>query len=132
MQDMRNLNLFSKVTRVPTRHCFFYNEAVVFLVPKSKLSLALGKSAENVKKLSSVLRKRVKIVAHPRGIEDLEGFIKTIVTPVEFKEIEVKDDEVVLTAGSQSKAALLGRNKRRLVEMQNIVRDYFGKDFRIV
>ena len=39
---------------------------------------------------------------------------------------------LILTAGSQSKAALIGRNKRRLLELQRIAKDYFGKEFRIV
>ena len=46
--------------------------------------------------------------------------------------INISDNEIVLTAGSQSKAALIGRNKRRLLEMQKIISDYFAKDFRIV
>ena len=53
-------------------------------------------------------------------------------SPFTFKEVETKDDEVVLTPGSQSKAALIGRNKRRLLEMQKIIQDFFKRDFRIV
>ena len=132
MEDLRHLNLFAKITKILTRHCFYYNEGIVFLVPKSKLSKALGEGAQNLKRLSQILRKRVKIVAQPQGIEDVERFIKIIVGPVEFKEVEVKEDEIILTAGMQNKAALLGRNKRRLIEMKGIIKDYFGKEFRIV
>ena len=40
--------------------------------------------------------------------------------------------EIVITAGgTQNKAALLGRNKQRLLEMQNIVKGFFGKDYRV-
>lgn len=132
MQDMRYLNLFSRITKINTRFCFKYNETIFFCVPKKLLSRAIGENAHNVKKINEVLKKRIRIIACPEGIEDIKKFIQSIVSPVEFKEIEVKDNEVVLTAGPQSKAALLGRNKRRLIEMQEIVRDYFGKEFRIV
>lgn len=132
MQDLRYLNLFSKVTRIQTRHCFEYNGVIVFCVPRPLLSRAIGKGADNIRELNRIMRKRVRIVPLPRGIEDVKTFIENIVKPVTFNDLEVGEDEIVLTAGSQSKAALLGRNKRRLLEMQEIVRDFFKKEFRIV
>jgi len=51
---------------------------------------------------------------------------------VKFNDLEVTDNEIILTAGSHSKAALIGRNKRRMIEMQGIVKDFFSKEFRIV
>lgn len=132
MQDIRYLNLFSKVTRINTRFCFKYNEAIFFCVPKHLLSKAIGEKAINIKRINEVLKKRIRIIACPEGIESIKSFIESIVSPVTFKEIEVRGDEVILTAGGQSKAALLGRNKRRLLEMQKIVADYFQKEFRIV
>lgn len=132
MQDMRYLNLFGKVTRVNTRFCFKYNENIVFCVPRGFISKAVGEGGKNIRRISEILRKRIKVVPKPRGIQDAKPFIEAIVKPVTFKDLEVKDDEIILTAGNQSKAALIGRNKRRLLEMQNIVRDFFGKGFRIV
>ena len=132
MEDLRRLNLFVKVTRVPTRYCFNYNNAVIFCVPKNKVSQSIGRNAENIRKIGGIIKRRVKIVAKPEGIEDAKRFIERIVSPVEFKGLEVKDNEMILTAGQQSKAALLGRNKRRLLEMQSIVKDFFGKEFRII
>lgn len=131
MQDIRYLNLFSKVTRINTRFCFKYNETIFFCVPKSLISKAIGEKAKNIKRINEVLRKRIKIIACPEGIQDIKSFIESIVSPVTFKELEVKDDLVILTAGGQSKAALLGRNKRRLIEMQKIISDYFQKEFKI-
>ncbi|MBT3405100.1 hypothetical protein HN832_04215 [archaeon] len=131
MQDLRQLNLFEKVTRVRTRFCFPYNNQVLFCVPRQFVKMAVGRDAQNVKRISQVLKKRIKIIPQPEGIADLKKFVAAIVKPIEFKEIEVKGDEIILTAGSQSKAALIGRNKRRLLEMQKIIKDFFGKEFRI-
>ncbi len=132
MQDMRHLNLFAQVTRINTRFCFPYNEAIMFCVPKPMIFKAVGKGAGNIKKLNEILGKRIKIIASPRGIEDAKSFIEEIVKPVTFNNLEINDKEIILTAGSQSKAALIGRNKRRLLEMQEIVHDFFGKEFRII
>jgi len=132
MQDMRYLNLFGQITKVRTRFCFKYNEAIVFCVPRIFLSQSIGEGGRNIKQLSEILRKRIKVIPMSKGIQDAKIFIQSIVSPVKFKDLEVKDNEVILTAGSQSKAALIGRNKRRLLEMQKIVKAYFGKEFRIV
>ena len=132
MKDMRQLNLFSKVTRISTHHIFNYNENIIFCVPKAKLQRAVGPGAANIRRISETLKKRVKILAVPRGVEDAKTFIEKIVAPVTFKELQVTDSEIILTAGPQSKAALLGRNKRRLIEMQEIVKQFFKREYRVI
>lgn len=132
MQDIRHLNLFEKITRIQTRFSFKYNDTLIFGVPKPFLLQAIGRDSENLRKIHGILKTRVKVVPLPKGIEDLKIFVERIVAPVKFKEIEVIGDDIVLTAGSESKAALIGRNKRRLLEMQKIIADYFSKGFRII
>lgn len=132
MKDMRQLNLFSKVTRISTHYIFNYNEHIIFCVPKSKLREAIGPEASNIRRISETLKKRIKILPIPRGIEDAKTFIEKIVAPLTFKDLEITDSEIILTAGPQSKAALLGRNKRRLLEMQEIVKGFFKREYRVV
>ena len=131
MQDLRYLNLFTQITQVRTSFCFKYNNVIFFCVPKNLVSKAVGKEAKNIRKIGMLLRKRVKVIFYPEGISDLKKFIEKIVSPVTFSELEVKHDQVILTAGKQSKAALIGRNRRRSLEMEKIIADYFGKEFRI-
>ena len=130
MQEMRYLNLFERIMKVRTRFCFKYNEMIVFCVPKPLLSRAIGEGGKNIRKMRDVLNKRIKIIAAPQGIQDAENFISAIVNPVTFKGIEINDGWIVVSGGS-NKAALIGRNKRRLHEMQKIVKSFFGREFRI-
>ena len=132
MQDMRYLNLFGRVTKISTRYVIKYNEKIIFCVPKSLISKAIGPEARNIKRIGEILGRRIKVIPTPTGIQHVREFIQAIVNPVEFKDLEIKEDEIILTAGSRSKAALLGRNKRRLHEMQKIIKDFFGKEFRII
>lgn len=132
MQGIRHLNLFNRITRVPTRYYFHYNNQLVFCVPDKLVSRAVGENGENVKKISSVLRKRIKIIPSPKGIGDVKNFIKKIVEPIEFKDVEVQGDDVVISANRQGKASLIGRDKRRLIELQKIINNFFGKNLRIV
>lgn len=124
--------MFQRITKIRTRFCFSYNNVLIFCVPRIMVTRAIGKDAQNVRQINRIVKKRIKVIAQPEGISDLEKFVSAIVSPIEFKSIEVKGGEVVLTAGPESKAALIGRDKRRLLEMQRIIKDFFGKDFRII
>ncbi len=126
MQFIRYANIFGKTTRIRCNHCFEYNNSIVFAVPKRFVMKAIGKGNANLEKLSRIIGKRIKIVAEPRGKEDIESFVSTITRPVKFKAIEIKGEDAVISAGSQNKASLIGRNRARLNEMSNILDQYFG------
>jgi len=118
--------MFSRVTRIRTNHCFEYNNAIVFAVPRRLVSRAIGPSNQNLRRLSEIFRKKVKIVAIPHGRADIENFVSIITYPVRFKAIEIKENDAVISATNQNKACLIGREKRRLNEMQNVLGQYFG------
>ncbi len=132
MQTMRYINLLDRAARVKTNKCFIYNNTIYFAVPRNMVSKAIGPAALHVKKIQENLGKRVRIISEPEGIEDAERFVREIVEPVRFKSLEVKEGIFVLTAGVQSKAALIGRNKRRLEELRVVLLDNFGLDLKIV
>ncbi|MBI1973010.1 hypothetical protein HYS50_03320 [Candidatus Woesearchaeota archaeon] len=130
MQDIRYLNLFEKIMKVRTRFCFRYNDSLIFSVPRELVAKSIGENGRNIRQMSEILGKRIRVVAAPNGVQDASMFIKSIISPLTIKGLEIKDNEIVVNGGS-NKAALIGRNKRRLLEMQKIIRDFFGKDFRI-
>ncbi|VVB83392.1 Uncharacterised protein [uncultured archaeon] len=133
MQDIMHLNLFSQITRINTRFCMKYNGAIIFCVPKNLLAKAVGEQGRNLRRLSETLGKKIRIIPMPRGLHDARGFIQTIVKPITFKDLEIKGNEIIITAGNiQSKAALIGRDKRRLIELEKIVESFFGKELKVI
>lgn len=126
MRFIRYANLFNKYTRIRTNHCFEYNNTIIFVVPRGLVLKALGPNNINIERLSQVIAKRIKVIATPNGKEDLRSFVSNITRPVRFKSIEIKDDEAIINAGTQSKASLIGKEKVRLQEMENILGQYFG------
>jgi len=132
MQDMRYLNLFRRITGISTRYVIKYNEMILFCVPKSLISKAIGERGRNIKRISEILGRRIKVIPIPGGIQHIKPFIEAIVSPVTFKDLEIKENEIILTAGRQSKAALIGRDRRRVHEMQKIIKDFFSKEFRVI
>ena len=127
MQLMRYINLFARTTRVPTTKCFVYNNQIFFVVPRAKVSVAIGKGAVNVKKLSAILRRKIKVVAMPSvdSSDGIERFVEDVVAPVEFNKIEVKNGGVVINAGRYSKAALIGRGRIREKELGEVLSNFF-------
>jgi len=132
MQTMRYINLLDRASRVKTTKCFVYNNTVIFAVPREMLSRAIGPHAENIRTMQMQIGKKIKVIEEPNGVEHAQKFVEGIVSPVNFKSLEVKDGIMTITAGSQSKAALLGRNKRRFDELKQIVSDTYALDLRIV
>jgi transcription termination/antitermination protein NusA len=132
MQIMRYINLLNRITRVRTSKCFVYNNVIIFAVPARMLSKTIGPKGKNVREMQEQLGKKVRIIEEAHGIDSAEKFVKDIVEPVVFVSLEVKENEIILTAGARNKAALLGRHKRRLLELSKILEDNFGKELRIV
>lgn len=124
MRLMRYINLFEKIAKVSTTNCFVYNNVIIFAVPEKLVSRAVGPGGANARKLGATLRKRIKVIAKNDG--DMEKFIADVVSPVEFNKIEIKDGQVVVSAGRQNKAALIGRGRIREKELGEILRNFFG------
>ena len=132
MQTMRYINLLDRASNVKTTKCFVYNNMIIFAVPRIMVSRALGQNAVNVRKLQDQLGKRVRIVAEPSSMEDAERFVLDIVEPVKFKSLIFKEGVFVISATTASKASLIGRNKRRLDELNQIIKDNLGYEVKII
>ncbi|MGC9309882.1 MAG: hypothetical protein ACP5D2_04290 [Candidatus Nanoarchaeia archaeon] len=133
MKFMRYINLFARIAKVATTNCFVYNNAILFAVPKGMVSQAVGKKGENVKKLASILSKRVRVIPSPSGEEDMERFVRDVVSPATFNKISCDNGLVSISAGRESKAALIGRGRKRERELEKILQKLFNiKKVRIV
>ncbi|MDO8563904.1 MAG: hypothetical protein Q7R87_02760 [Nanoarchaeota archaeon] len=132
MQTMRYINLLDRTSGVKTTKCFVYNNSIIFAVPKALLARAIGQQAYNIRNIQEQIGKKIRVIEEANGVSDMKKFIEDVVAPISFKGVEVKDRTIILTAGSQSKAALIGRNRRRLDELQQIVKDTYNLDLRIV
>src|SRR3989344_884778 len=129
MQTMRYINLLDKASKVKTKQCFIYNNTIFFAVPEELISRAIGPAALHVRIMQEHLGKKIRIIREPRELRDINRFINDLIGPGRFKSLEVKDNCVIVTAGSnQNKAILIGRNKKRLFELQKIIQDVYLMD----
>ncbi|MFB6246617.1 MAG: hypothetical protein ABEI74_03440 [Candidatus Pacearchaeota archaeon] len=131
MQDLRYINLFSKITKVNTKDFFEYNGTLFFCVPKNLVSKALGENTQNLKKIREVLGKKAKILPKPEGNKDIKNFIQKVIEPVNVRSIEVDEEEITANATKPNKASLIGRDRKKLREMNKITQSFFGKQFNV-
>lgn len=130
MRGMRQLNLFERITGIRTKNCFNYNRTLIFAIPQSTISRAIGPNAINIKKLSSILGQKIRIIALPKN--NIEKFILDLISPVRVDSIQEFSNCIEISATTQNKATLIGRNKVRLEELEKIIKDVLGKELKIV
>lgn len=126
VKSIQYMNLFEKLTSVKARYCFNYNSTIMFVVPKFLVNRALGEKAKNIAKLEQNMHKKVRIIAQPTSINDIDKFIKAIIFPHEFKKVVIENNEAYIFSMPRTKAAIIGRNKTRLEELSNILDQFFG------
>ena len=128
-QTIQCLTIFARVAGVRTKDCFTYNRTMIFVVNRNMLPRAVGEKGKNVRKMSALLRTKVRVISS----SDLENFVKDVIQPIKFKKFIVADHQATIFAGQQAKASLIGRNKVRLNELSEILKRYFNvKTVRIV
>ncbi len=126
VRSIQYMNLFERITHVKSKYCFDYDSTIIFVVPKFLMSRALGERARNITRLEENLHRKVRIIANPSGITDLERFVKAIIFPHEFKKIVVENNEIYIFSAPRTKAAIIGRNKARLAGLADILDKFFG------
>lgn len=133
MQFIQYMNFFEKIIGLRTKHCFCFNGIIFFVVKPSLVGKAIGKNAQNIKRLSSSFRRKVRIIAAPFSQQDAEKFVSNLIYPIQIKSFSIDKEEGCIVAPRQSRAMIIGRNKTKLAELESILKDYFGiKKLRVI
>jgi len=133
MQTMRYINILDRASKVKTSKCFIYNNTIIFAVPGSMMSRAIGPGASNIKDIQNQLGKKVRIIREASGVEDAGRFVSDVVDPIRFKSLDIQEGTLIISSGNiHSKASLMGRNKTRMDELATIVKDTFNLELKIM
>lgn len=123
------MNLFNKITRLTPKDCFISEGNMVFIVKEGDIGQAIGKKGINVKKLSAMIKKPIKILEYS---SDVCKFVANIILPIKAKEITQEGNKItIITKNSYEKGQIFGRDRSNLKNMQNIVSKFF-KEIEIV
>ena len=133
MKTMRYINLLDKISHVKTSKCFIHNNSIFFVVNRHDVSKAIGPGAVNVRKIQEKTDRKIKIIEEIDSIKYIKNFIEDIISPVRIKSVDIKENLIVITAGSnQNKAAIIGRDRRREEELNKAIHDYFNMNIKII
>lgn len=122
------MNLFNKITKLTPKDCFISEGNMVFIVKEGDIGQAIGKKGMNVKKLSAMIKKPIKILEYS---SDASKFVSNIILPIKAKDIVQEGNKVIITAkNSYEKGQIFGRDKSNLKNIQFIVAKFF-KDIQV-
>lgn len=122
INTMKIISLFQAITRASVRDCIVDDE-IVFIVGEGEIGKAVGKGGSNVKRISSVLKRKIKIVEFSN---ELKTFIKNLIQPLRVENIEENEGIVVLTpVDSQTRGYLIGRGGLALRKLEEYVKRHF-------
>ncbi len=126
---LKLMSLFEKITKTRIKDCFIdNNELLTFVVHDVELGKAIGKQANNVKKLEKLLKRKIRIL----GFNDSAlQFIKNLLYPFTDVDIEQKDNIFYIkTKDLKTKSYLIGREQSNIKNLNIILQKYF-KDLSI-
>ncbi len=121
---LKIMELFESITKVKLKDCFVdSNGRLTFIVPEGEIMKALGKDLSNLKKIESLMDRKVKVIEFS---DNLLQFIKNIFYPNKIVDIKQEGSIVVITGGDvRSKGLMIGAKAKNLRNAEFIVRKYF-------
>ncbi|MFC1691496.1 NusA-like transcription termination signal-binding factor [Nanoarchaeota archaeon] len=136
LEIMKYMALFEKITKSKLKDCFFDENSnrLVFVVEKFQLMKALGTNSQNVQKLENLLNKKLKFVQFH---DDLNMFVKNWIHPLKAENIEVDEENNVVTISSsdiQTKGLLIGKKAQNLRNSEKVIQRYFSnlKEIKVI
>jgi len=128
---MKFISLFESLTNANVKDCISHEDMLIFIVDEGQIGKAVGKNGVNVKRLSNMLKKKLKIVEF--NSNKLQ-FIKNYIYPLKASDIQEENNIITITGpDTKTKGLLIGRNAKNLNDLKNIVRRFFEfEDIKVV
>jgi len=119
------------LTGARVKDCFDYNEKILFIVNHGDIRKVVANRGSKIKKLEGMIKKKIKVVEYS---DDVVEFLRSFISPIKVVSIENVDNIIEIKADDiRNRGILIGRDRRNLVNLKNIVRKYFDVvDIKIV
>ncbi len=122
-ETIKIMSLFQMLTKANLKDCFAENDSLVFVVLPGEMGRAIGKNASNVRRISEMLKRKIKIVEFNENVIE---FIKNLIHPLQLMNIEESEGIITLTAvDSKTRGMLIGRAAENLRRLESQVKRYF-------
>lgn len=100
------------------------------MVSEGEAGRAIGKHGANIQRLSQMLNKKIKVIEFNK---DVLKFINNLIYPANGNVYKSEEKTVSIQAkDTRDRAILIGRDRKNLKNLQNIVSKYFDVIIKIV
>ena len=118
-QLMKYMILFENLTHVKVKDAYLRGSSIWFVIEKGGMFKAVGKNGVKVKKIENLLKKKIKVIEYD---EDICKFSSHLIYPIKTSNIEFVEDELIITVNDfKSKGLLIGRERKNLKELKEIL-----------
>ena len=123
---MKSMILFENLTNVKVKDVYLRNNSYWFVVDSGMMFKAVGKNGVKIKKMENLFKKKVKVIEKS---DDIKRFASNLIYPIKTEKIEFDDNILTISAGDiRTKGLLIGRERRNLKELKEILSRYFKFD----
>ncbi len=122
------INIFEKNTKTKVKDCFLQDESLVFLVDSLEVGKSIGKNGNNIKNISRLLKKKIRVIGF---YNDAVVFIKNILNIK--AEVRKEDNLVIIKCdNTQDRAQIIGRDMKNLRNLKDTVKRYFDVEIKVI
>ncbi|HLC58644.1 MAG TPA: NusA-like transcription termination signal-binding factor [Candidatus Nanoarchaeia archaeon] len=130
LDSINNINLFENLTGARVKDCFDDEGKIVFLVEEGSIKKAIGKEGSNIKRVSNIMKKDIKVVGFS---DDVCKFVRNLIYPNKADDIKLEDKTVkIMVEDMNIKGRIFGRSKENLKKINSIVKKYFDVEVQVV
>lgn len=120
---MKYIILFENFTKVKVKDAYLREESIWFVIYDGGMFKAVGKNGFKVKKLESMVKKKVRIIEFN---DDICKFSTNLIYPVKPLNIEFNDGKLEISVSDiKSKGLLIGRERKNLKGLKEVLSRYF-------
>ena len=126
-QEMHYMAIAEGVTRAPIIDCLERENRITFIVAKGKLGKAVGKEANNIKKLEKFFKKEVRFVEYD---DDKKQFIINLFKPFKLDRIIIDEERnrVSVVVNERDKGKAIGKDGRNIKILREVAKRQHGID----
>lgn len=129
--DQRTIGIiatFEQITKTTVKNCVIDN-SILFVVKEGDAGKAIGKQGLNIKKLSNLLKKPVRVVEYT---EDPIQFVKNLTKNTNSKVYKDPNGEIIIhPATGKDKGIILGRDKQHLKLLQDLLMHHHKTNLKV-
>ncbi|MBI5389265.1 NusA-like transcription termination signal-binding factor [Candidatus Woesearchaeota archaeon] len=120
---MKYMSLFETLTHANVKDCFVdVHNTLVFLVEENNIGRAIGKKGANVRRLETMLNRKIKIVEFNSNVLT---FMRNLVMPLRLEMAQEGNTVLLSCKDTKTAGLLIGRNAQNLRNYEEIVQRYF-------